>query len=95
MTQEAYLIRIKGHLGEQWNEWFDGFTITNVEPGEAVIAGINVDQSALHGALAKVRDLGLPLLGVSLVAAGDYPVVEGEDSTGGDEHVRQKSLPGD
>ena len=89
MTQEAYLIRIKGHLGEQWNEWFDGFTITNVEPGEAVIAGINVDQSALHGALAKVRDLGLPLLGVSLVATGEYPVVEG------DEHESQKSLPSD
>jgi hypothetical protein len=69
MTQDAYLIRVKGHLGQQWNEWFDGFTITNVEQGEAILCGINVDQAALHGALMKVRDLGLPLLAVSRVAA--------------------------
>ncbi len=83
MTQEAYLIRVKGHLGEQWNDWFDGFTITNVEPGEAIIAGSNVDQAALHGVLMKVRDLGLPLLGVSRVAADECLVAEGENSTGG------------
>jgi len=65
MAQELYLIRVKGHLGQQWNEWFDGFTITNVEHGEAIISGINVDQSALHSVLIKVRDLGLPLLAVS------------------------------
>ena len=67
MAQEVYLIRVRGHLGEQWNEWFDGFTITNVEDGEAIICGTNVDQAALHGALMKVRDLGLPLLAVSRV----------------------------
>jgi hypothetical protein len=31
MAQEKYLIRVKGHLGQQWDEWFDGFTITNIE----------------------------------------------------------------
>jgi hypothetical protein len=71
MAQEQYLIRVKGHLGQQWNEWFDGFTITNVEQGEAILCGINVDQAALHGVLMKVRDLGLPLLGVSRVIADD------------------------
>jgi hypothetical protein len=80
MAQEAYLIRVKGHLGQQWNEWFDGFTITNVEHGEAIISGINVDQAALHSALMKVRDLGLPLLAVSRM----------EEK----ENERQESLPG-
>ena len=73
MAQEQYLIRVKGHLGQQWNEWFDGFTITNVDQGEAILCGINVDQAALHGVLVKVRDLGLPLLGVSRVVADDVP----------------------
>ncbi len=71
MAQELYLIRVKGHLGEQWDEWFDGFTITNVEDGEAIISGTNVDQAALHGVLMKVRDLGLPLLAVSRVNADE------------------------
>lgn len=78
MAQEKYLIRIKGHLGQQWNEWFDGFTITNVEHGEAIIYGANVDQAALHGVLVKVRDLGLPLLAVSRVTADDAPGSSGE-----------------
>jgi hypothetical protein len=73
MTQDDYLIRIKGHLGQQWNEWFDGFTITNVEEGEAILCGINVDQAALHGVLVKVRDLGLPLLGVKRIGADELP----------------------
>lgn len=67
MAQELYLIRVKGHLGPQWDEWFDGFTITNVEYGEAIISGSIVDQAALHGVLRKVCDLGLPLLAVSRV----------------------------
>ena len=73
MAQEQYLIRVKAHLGQQWNEWFDGFTITNVDQGEAILCGTNVDQAALHGVLVKVRDLGIPLLGVSRVVADDVP----------------------
>ena len=76
MAQEVYLIRVKGHLGQQWNDWFDGFTITNVEDGETIISGSNVDQAALHGVLAKVRDLALPLLAVSRVATGECLVAE-------------------
>lgn len=90
MAQEAYLIRVKGHLGQQWNDWFDGFTITNVEDGQSIISGINVDQAALHGVLAKVRDLALPLLAVSRVAAGECLVATEEH-----ENERQESLPGD
>ena len=69
MAQELYLIRVKGHLGSQWNEWFDGFTITNVEHGETIISGSIVDQAALQGVLRKVYDLGLALLAVSRVPA--------------------------
>ena len=63
----VYEIRVEGHLDGRWSEWFDELAIANVEDGDAVLSGEIVDQSALHGVLAKVRDLGLPLMAVSRV----------------------------
>jgi hypothetical protein len=63
----VYEIRVKGHLGVSWSEWFDGMEIINLENGEAVLSGEITDQAALHGVLAKVRDLGLPLVALSSV----------------------------
>ena len=63
----VYNIRVKGHLDGSWSEWFDELEILNLENGEAVLSGEIVDQSALHGVLVKVRDLGLPLIAVSRV----------------------------
>jgi hypothetical protein len=62
-----YQIRIKGHLGPQWMEWFDGLTITLEENGDTLLSGPVTDQAALHGILKKVRDLGMPLLSVNSV----------------------------
>src|SRR5213592_2119642 len=60
----VYQIRIKGHLGRQWTDWFGGLTITLEDNGETLLTGPVVDQAALHGLLKKVRDVGLPLLAV-------------------------------
>ena len=60
----VYQIRIKGHLGPQWTEWFEGMAVTREENGDTLLTGPVVDQAALHGLLKKVRDLGLPLLSV-------------------------------
>jgi hypothetical protein len=65
-----YQIRIKGHLGRQWMDWFDGMTITLEENGNTLLTGPVIDQAALHGLLKKVRDLGMPLLSLSPVAHG-------------------------
>lgn len=62
-----YQIRLKGHLGRQWAEWFEGMTITLEENGETLLTGPVADQAALHGLLKKVRDLGLPLVSVNLM----------------------------
>ena len=63
----TYEIRVKGHLDRRWSEWFDGLEISNMENGDTVLSGEIVDQAALHGVLAKVRDLNLPLVAVSSV----------------------------
>ena len=59
---EEYQIVVKGHLDSEWSEWFDGLTVTPVENGETVLTGPIADQTALHGVLSRIRDLGLPLL---------------------------------
>ena len=65
-----YQIRIKGHLGSQWRDWFGGLTITMEDNGETLFTGPVIDQAALHGLLRKVRDLGLPLVSVIPVPPG-------------------------
>ena len=60
----SYVIIVRGHLDQHWSVWFEGLTITNGDNGEAMLAGPVADQAALHGLLAKIRDLGLPLIAV-------------------------------
>ena len=75
----VYQIRIRGHLNDQWTDWFEGLTITLEEDGDTLLTGPVVDQAALHGLLKKVRDLGMPLLSVNRVETGqaDAPDVKG------------------
>jgi hypothetical protein len=63
----VYEIRVKGHLDLRWSEWFDGLRITNGPNGETLLSGYIADQAALHGVLAKVRDLNLQLISVTSV----------------------------
>ena len=58
----VYQIRIKGHLGPRWADWFGGVTIALEDNGDTLLTCPVEDQAALHGLLRKVRDLGLPLL---------------------------------
>jgi len=60
----VYQIRVKGHLGRQWTDWFGSLTITLEDNGNTLMTGPVADQAALHGMLRKVRDLGLPLVSV-------------------------------
>jgi hypothetical protein len=63
----VYQIRIKGHLGREWTDWFEGLTITLEDNGDTLLTGLVIDQAALHGLLKKVRDLGLTLVSVNQV----------------------------
>jgi hypothetical protein len=66
----VYQIRLKGHLDDQWADWFGGLTITLEENGDTLLTGPVVDQAALFGLLKKVRDLGLPLVSIDCVEPG-------------------------
>jgi hypothetical protein len=64
-------VRLDGHLDEHWSTWFDGMAVTRADDGTTTLRGLLVDQAALHGLLAKVRDLGASLLSVEAVADPD------------------------
>ena len=63
------IVRVRGVLDSQWSDWFDEMTVTPQAGGETLLAGPVRDQSALHGIIEKIRDLGLPLLSLSRTEA--------------------------
>ena len=62
-----YEICVEGVLDEHWSAWFDGMQVTCHPDGVTVIEGPVTDDAALYGLLAKIRDLGLPLISVRRV----------------------------
>ena len=67
MMSQYFEIRVKEHLDPSWSDWFDELKIIHEDDGETLLAGVLTDQSALHGVLRKVRDLGLTLVSVNPV----------------------------
>jgi hypothetical protein len=70
MQQQHYEIRVEGHLAVDWSDWFEGLTVRQETDGETILCGL-LDQAALHGVLAKVRDLGLTLGAVNRKGQGE------------------------
>jgi ABC-type multidrug transport system ATPase subunit len=68
VKRQAYAIRVLGHLGTGWEEWFDGLEATAEPGGTTLLVGSFPDQVALHGLLARIGHLGLTLIGVHSVA---------------------------
>ena len=64
-----YRIRIRGHLDPAWSAWFDDLTVTQTDDGTSELVGPLVDQAALFGLLARLRDLAATLLLVERLAA--------------------------
>ncbi|MBN1810239.1 MAG: hypothetical protein JXA14_00225 [Anaerolineae bacterium] len=70
MERRRYEIRVEGHLAADWSDWFEGLTIRQEANGETTLSGL-LDQAALHGVLAKIRDLGLTLVAVNRSMQGE------------------------
>lgn len=64
-ARACYEVRVESHLAG-WSTWFEGLDIRHEQSGETVLTG-DLDQAALHGVLAKVRDLGLRLVAVNRI----------------------------
>lgn len=91
----AYQIRIQGHLGRQWADWFGGMTITLEDKGETLLTGPVVDQAALHGLLRKVRDLGMPLLSVNRVTPAPAEASDVKESSRAQAKEEEKDEDGE
>jgi hypothetical protein len=65
--QTTYRVRIKGQLEPEWSSWFAGLAVRPEPDGTTVLRGQLADQSALHGLLAAIRDLGLLLVSVETI----------------------------
>ena len=63
---ELYEIRVAGHLSANWASRFEGLSMQHQPEGQTVLLGC-LDQAALHGVLARIRDLGLKLISVNRV----------------------------
>lgn len=75
-------IRIQTHIDADWSEWFDGFEISHTDQGETILIGSVPDQAGLYGLIAKLRDLGLPLLSVNRLEPDANPVLAGAAARG-------------
>jgi len=67
----GYEIRTQGHLDERWTDWFEGVVLVREPDSTTRFRCPGLDQAALHGLLAKLRDLGLPLISVTPTSLPD------------------------
>ena len=61
-----YQITIEDDLDDRWLRWFEDLDITKTPDGKTRIEGM-LDQSALHGILNRLRDLGVEILTVQKI----------------------------
>ncbi len=69
----VYRIRVRGQMSPHWSAWFDGLSVAQADGGDTTLSGPLADQSALHGVLARIRDLGIELVSVALESEQDSP----------------------
>lgn len=60
-----YLLRLNGDLGSEWADWFGPSTVTRAEPGITLLSIDVADQAALHGLIARLRDLAVTLVSIT------------------------------
>lgn len=70
-SSQMYQIKIKGHLRDDWSDWFGGLRVMRDETGNTLLTGDVVDQSRLHGLLKRIRDAGVELISVNPINEAD------------------------
>ena len=69
----TYEIRVAGHLDDHWAATLADLTLIRLDDGTTSLTGPVVDQAQLHGVLARIRDLGVPLLTLRTLDRADTP----------------------
>lgn len=64
-SQDWYAIEVEGNFNPGWFDWLDGWEITPLPGGDTLLSGWVIDQPALHGIFARIRDLNLKLISVN------------------------------
>ncbi len=62
-----YEIKVEGLIDSLWSDWFHGMAIRYTNNTETILTGELRDQTALHGVLDRIRDLGLSLVSVERI----------------------------
>ena len=66
--QDWYEVEVEGHIRPQWFDWIDGWEITLLPDGNTLLSGLVIDQSALHGLFARIRDLNIKMISLKKCA---------------------------
>ena len=59
---ERYRIELQSQIDGDWSDWLGNLELTHTLAGHTILKGDVADQAALHGLLARIRDLGIPIL---------------------------------
>ena len=71
--KETYQITIEGHIGLDWSDSFEEVSVQHTAEGQTILMGSLPDQTALHGVLMRIRDLGLSLVEVKRITTPNLP----------------------
>ena len=92
-----YTIRLAENIAPEWGAWLGEMEVCHTPEGHSILTGPITDQAALHGLLAKIRDLHLTLLALKReeVAGGQWSVVSKENPNGDKASLRPSPLTTD
>lgn len=68
---ERYRIELQSKINEDWSSWLGDLEVSHTPAGHTILIGELPDQAALHGLLARIRDLGVPILLVARICHGE------------------------
>jgi hypothetical protein len=60
--QDWYEVQVEGHLSPSWFSWLDNWEITPLPDGNTLLTGLVIDQPALHGLFARIRDMNIKII---------------------------------
>lgn len=71
MVAERYKIELQSTIDHDWSSWLGNMELAHTPTGHTTLIGDVADQPALHGLLARIRDLGIPILLVARICQED------------------------